>query len=238
MPLGLSDYWEELLLILARINEIYEEANKAMTLFTLDKMRESVGYILNKSRGVILDAGAGPGVMFKYVAKRNSKINYYVAIDPLKEMLKHIHYDNERIDRVLGVFEYLPFRNECINACITTFSFRDALDYVRAMYMLHQSLKNGGIYVLLDLYKSTNRLGYYFRKTYFSIVPKIVGAFYLGKLGIRLYSGLAITYDRFFDVEELIILAKKVGFKKILVYPLFKMAIILVAFKYHNHDVG
>lgn len=230
MPLGLQAYWEELLEVLSSIADVYEKANMAMSLLTLKKMRTFAALLLGK-RKKILDAGAGPGAMIPYVLSEGRSLSYYVALDPLIAMLRKIDVSDGRLDKVRGVFEYLPFRQNCFDACLTSFSFRDAYDYPRALLMIFNVLKVNGVYVLLDLLKGRNGLGEAMRWVYFNVVPRAIGMLLMGPIGYKLYSGLGKTYEKYISSDEILILSRRVGFRKILVRPMFKMSLLMVALK-------
>jgi len=231
MARGLQSYWYELIRILNSIVSVYEKVNYAMSLFTLRKIRLNTARILGRIDGVILDAGCGPGTMIPYIMKENKNISYYLCLDPLPAMLRQIDAKNEKIDRIRGVFEHMPLRKNSLNACLTSFSFRDSYNYVRAFHNIYYILRNHGIYVMIDLYKSTHRIITIFVKLYLSIVPRILGSLLLGANGFRLYRGLYLTYEKFLNTDEIMVLARIIGFKRVFIHPLYRVSLLSVFIK-------
>lgn len=230
--MGLGHRWEKLLNVLVEISDIYESANKTMTAFLLNNMRSLIPHILRNHSGILLDIGSGPGTMIERILRNNDKLSLYIALDPLSIMLRKIEsFHDSRIERVMGVFEFIPFRENSIDISLAIFSFRDAINYVRAMQNVFNVLKRDGIFVVMDLYKGDNKLGTALRKLYFSAIPRITGLMLKGIRGLYLYSWLGHTFDTFLSESQIRVLSKKVGFRAIVLRQLLRMAMIVVMIK-------
>ncbi|MEZ0318882.1 MAG: methyltransferase domain-containing protein [Pyrobaculum sp.] len=121
--MGLGGAWQEVKKAYEKIATVYERANKIVTFGNVDKWRKeavSLFYRLNGASSLkVLDAGAGPGNMAAHL--RNPK--YVVALDATLEML---YVNNTADDKVLGLFEYMPFRNKAFDVVVAGYSLHVA----------------------------------------------------------------------------------------------------------------
>ena len=112
-----------------------------------------------KSNDIVLDAGAGPGVMSQILLQSVQDTGNLVLLDPLKVMLsqarKRIVNKNSHFS--LGVFENLPFRDKSFDVVMTGFALRDAGDLYFSVMEIHRVLKDGGSFLIVDLGKPNNR---------------------------------------------------------------------------------
>ncbi len=106
----------------------YERANLVITLGNVDKWRrEAVGLFNSRKRHLkILDAGAGPGNM----ARHFNGVKYVVALDFAIEMLK---INNVADEKVVGVFEHMPFRGGSFDVVAAGYSLHAASDLERVV---------------------------------------------------------------------------------------------------------
>jgi demethylmenaquinone methyltransferase/2-methoxy-6-polyprenyl-1,4-benzoquinol methylase len=91
--------------------------------------REAVAlfYSLNGMAALkVLDAGAGPGNMARHLRG----VRYVVALDATPEML----YANDVADdKVVGVFEHMPFRDKWFDLWLAGYSLHAAVNLERAV---------------------------------------------------------------------------------------------------------
>ncbi len=201
---GLGDYWKEVLQSLDKIVKNYEKVNKLMSILALSLVRKTSVQALRNSvkEGPLLDAGSGPGVIVSHLKEElgqgELQKSYIVAMDPLISMLRNITYYKEPwIDRVRGVFEYPPFRENSFASIVSSFALRDAQDYTRAVTMLSQLLRKGGRFVFVDISKPVSRIGQVFVELYFTIAPVVIGAIVMGHEGVRTYSSMRKTLVKY-----------------------------------------
>ncbi|AFA38692.1 methyltransferase domain-containing protein [Pyrobaculum sp.] len=127
--MGLGERWYEIREAYRKIVDVYERANKIVTLGNVDRWRRealSLYYSVNgRSVLKILDAGAGPGNMAHHL--RGTR--YLVAFDASIEMLR---LNNVADDRVVGMFEQMPFRDESFDLLISGYALHAAVDLEKA----------------------------------------------------------------------------------------------------------
>jgi demethylmenaquinone methyltransferase/2-methoxy-6-polyprenyl-1,4-benzoquinol methylase len=199
MNIGLKDSWENLLKDLRRISGVYERVNYLMTLFLLSYIRQQALLLLsNKKDKVILDAGCGPGTMTRMLNENRGEGSFIVALDPLVEMLYKVDSSDSSIDKIRGIFEYLPLRDYSIDTIVTAFSLRDAYDMGKAIRELARVLSKDGDFIILDLGKPLeNRIITTFLENfYMRVVPLLAGYLLLGRGG-RVYKQLSHTYKKY-----------------------------------------
>ncbi|MFN3804303.1 MAG: class I SAM-dependent methyltransferase [Pyrobaculum sp.] len=119
--------WETLRETYRKIVKRYEVANFLITWGHVDRWRrEAVGLLYLHTPLKILDAGAGPGNM----ARHFGDIKYVVALDLTPEMLKT---NGNADDKVVGVFEQMPFRSQSFDVVCAGYSLHAAVDIERAV---------------------------------------------------------------------------------------------------------
>ena len=128
--MGLGKEWHVVREAYKKITKVYERANMLATLGNVDRWRrEAVAlfYSLNgKATLRVLDAGAGPGNMARHLRG----VRYVVALDATPEML----YANDVADdKVVGVFEYMPFRDRGFDLLVAGYSLHAAMNLERAV---------------------------------------------------------------------------------------------------------
>ncbi|MEL9991666.1 MAG: class I SAM-dependent methyltransferase [Thermoproteus sp.] len=132
MPLGvdmtgLGERWRKVYPAYDRLPEVYERMNIAMTWGQVDKWRRQLAALLPPNAVRILDAGCGPGNMTRHLL---SPTRYVVGLDYSIEMLRALRLD---VDRVQGIFEFLPFRDGAFDAVVLAYSLHAARDLERAL---------------------------------------------------------------------------------------------------------
>ncbi|MUM65026.1 methyltransferase domain-containing protein [Acidianus infernus] len=113
--------WKKIIETYDIIAPVYERGNKFVTLGNIERWRKAtIKMLLQDCKGVnkVLDAGSGPGNMTKTLLKyKNVKV---VLLDQSEIMIKEA---NLPADKVIGTFEYMPFRDNSFDAVIMGFSF-------------------------------------------------------------------------------------------------------------------
>lgn len=213
-------FWKSLIEVLREIIGVYEKANNLMSFGSVRYVRKTLNTLAISetiSEGsVILDAGCGPGTSSLELIKiLKDKGISFVGLDPIPEMLlffKSNAYAYENVEFVRGVFEYLPFRDMSFSIQISSFAYRDAINYYKAANEFKRTLKQNGKFFMADLSKPRkNRLLLLvLTHMYIGLVPVIVGALLMGFAGMKLYGKLKTTYQRFLDSPTLYYLFKKV----------------------------
>ncbi|AKG38138.1 hypothetical protein MA03_00895 [Infirmifilum uzonense] len=148
--------------------DIYERANTAMSLGLHKLLRE---YVLSMVTNTILDVGCGKGEYIPYLAKKS---DFLVCLDPI---LPRFNSKHPKMDRAVGVAEYLPFRDGAFYFATAMFSFRDFFDKAKGIYNLRRVVKRGAL--ILDLFSPS----YILRPLlvlYFGVVAPAMGCLATG----------------------------------------------------------
>lgn len=215
MP-GLGRDWGKIVKALSKASEFYRALNAAIS-FGRDRglRKEAVKGVLKEPK-VVLDLGAGDGAMSEVVLSEYPGIELTVMLDFLPEMLERARM-NGRAERIVGLFEQLPFRNECCDAVVAAFSLRDSIDLERALGEVWRVLRNRGMLLVLDLAKPDSPIKRTMIKLYWMIIAPLAAVIRLGRKGAVAFlihltytlhpttSKLVEIYRRFFGdvwVEE------------------------------------
>ena len=242
MP-GLDALWWKVLETLEKVVLAYEKANIIMSMGTVGILRKTAVHALCKNATTLLDAGSGPGNVIEAMLKFGNRKEecspkLIVALDPLVSMLQMIKSSRggragPLIERVRGVFEYLPFRNSAFNGAITSFALRDAFNSRKALFELARTLKYSGRLVVLELNKPHNsRLKELLVYLYFRLASALAGSLVMGYWGLKLYESLPQTYKKYPYCIEYVLSLKKLGFIVALKLMLAGTTLILVAEKH------
>jgi len=206
MNLGLREDWREVIEALTELIDVYRTLNKIISLGRDRKLRREAARMLSRN-GKILDAGAGEGSMTEAVLEENSQIEFVTMLDFLPEMLrkagKRIEYE-----RVVGVYEFMPFRNEVFSAAVTAFALRDSYDMREALRELNRVIKPEGELLILDLSKPDSKLKRSLIGFYWKFVAPFFAFIILGKKGL-LANKIYKTYRRLPENSHLIKLLKE-----------------------------
>ena len=150
--MGLGAEWHKVREAYRRIAQVYERANMLITLGNVDRWRrEAVDlffHVNGKSALKVLDAGAGPGNMAKHI----KGVRYVVALDAAPEML---YVNDVADDKVVGVFEYMPFRDRSFDLLVAGYSLHAAMDLERAVA---EFSRVATFQCVVSIGKPTNRL--------------------------------------------------------------------------------
>ena len=228
--LGLgSNYWGEVLEVLKDIIPVYDRVNSCISLGkdASHRRRAIRGRIAPGSR--VLDAGSGFGNMSKTASEMcDIRITLY---DPLVPMLKNTgRLFADAPDLSCGVFEHIPFRDGQFDAVMCGYSLRDAISLRVAISEICRVLKEGGVFILVDLGKPDNavvRAGVSF---YLRAILPVIALAAGGRLGLK-FATLYGTYRRWpknMDLEAMLLEKfSRVDFEK----DLMGGAVIVGAYK-------
>jgi demethylmenaquinone methyltransferase/2-methoxy-6-polyprenyl-1,4-benzoquinol methylase len=147
-------------------------------------------------------------------------------LDPNKFILDQISIDSDKIEKVQGTFENLPFENYYFDAVMCGFSFRDALDFKKAASGLVRVLKKDGTLIIVDLGKPDNIFRYFFY-VYLAVIPSGLILF-LDRKKLKDYFTLYKTFKNYATYSEIQNLFKNenmkvLKFKKMLMGGLIYM---------------
>ena len=164
---------------------------------------EAVNFAARRG-GLLLDLGAGPGTMSRLAASVGAEP---ILFDASRIMLKASGFSN----KVVGVFERLPFRDGVFDGAVSGFALRDAHDLMTALGELSRVLKLGGRFGLCDLGKPDEPFRAIGIAFYLRVVPSIIGLASAGRSGLR-YGSLFDTYVLALHNSELkALLARSLG---------------------------
>jgi ubiquinone/menaquinone biosynthesis C-methylase UbiE len=227
--------WIRIVRVLEKLTSVYDLANLIMSLGTLSYVRKEFSYVAESTfkgkRGVILDAGCGPGTSSEILLHVSGPEEYIIGMDPIIAMLSEAarRLKNEnKFELVRGVFEALPFREGSLVGATFSFSFRDAINYYKATLELKKALRAKGFAIIMDLGRPRRRIySKILEGPYISIFPMLAGALLMGWEGIKRYSELRRTYLRFLETTKLYILFAK-NFQKARCYYMLGGAIFIL----------
>ncbi len=164
----------------------YEEASSIISMYADKRMRaRSIAFAVRPG-SLVLDLGAGPGVMSRLVA---AKGGVPVLLDVSSAMLAASRFPN----RVRAAFEFLPFRDGVFDSVVSGFALRDAHDLPRAVRQLSQALKPGGRLSFCDLGKPDSAVAALIVALYLRTAPGIIGLATAGLVGLK-YGSIYDTY--------------------------------------------
>ncbi len=218
MPEGLDEStWKGVIEELERTIPYYERVNHLITLGHSGKMRRVLIEISDLKAGdVVLDVGCGPGNMSELIIEKIRPGGRLICLDPLQSMLNEAHRNlskysgsGVKLEFKKGRFEDIPLDDECLDAIVASYSFRDAVDRESALKEFRRTLKKGGKFLMLDLTKPDVKqlslmVGFYIKW----IVPPLSKIFY--PMGMRSpWNALHITYEKMLTSLELVNLIGK-----------------------------
>jgi len=184
--LGLQGKWGHVVNSLQEIISSYEVASSIISIYADRRMRaDSIAFAVERGSAV-LDLGAGPGGMSKLVAAKGGEP---VLLDVSRAMLRTSDFEN----RIVGTFEFLPFREGTFDSVISGFALRDAYDLPCAIRQLAFVLKPGGRLSICDLGKPDSAVAALFVAFYLRTAPAIIGLLKAGSVG-RGYASIFDTY--------------------------------------------
>ncbi|MEM3833691.1 MAG: class I SAM-dependent methyltransferase [Thermoprotei archaeon] len=210
---GLKDKWFMVESSLNAIPNIYDKTSRLMSLGT-DAMyrKESLKNIIRPSTEIVLDAGSGTGLMTSALLEISTRLHdLIIEFDASRSMMKLSKMRFKRrpdIQFVIGVFEYLPFKDCSIDLAMCGFSLRDAINMKMAVKEVSRVLKNNGYFVILDMGKPSFPLLKIVFAIYWTIIPVLVVAL-IDVNYVKHYSKLLFTYLRYPTKDKMLHLLKQ-----------------------------
>ncbi len=209
---GLREKWFIIESSLNAIVNVYDKTSRLMSLGTDMKYRkEALKQIISHNK-IILDAGAGTGLMADALFKINNKAcNLLIELDALPSMIRFskVRFKKRHdVQYVVGVFEYLPFKKDSIDLTMCGFSFRNAVNMKMAIKEIQRILKNKGHLIILDMGKPDFLLLKIVFMIYWAIIPVITIAL-IDTRYIKHYTKLLITYIRYPSQNKMNIMLKQ-----------------------------
>ena len=183
---GLQNRWGYVVNSLQEIIPSYEEASSIISLYADRRMRASAIAFAVRRGSLVLDLGAGPGVMSRLVASKGGEP---VLLDVSWAMLGASRFPN----RIRGVFEFLPFKEGVFDSVVSGFALRDSHDLSRAIGQLTRSLKPGGRLSFCDLGKPDSAMTALVVAMYLRVAPSVIGLTTTGPIGLK-YGSIYDTY--------------------------------------------
>ena len=199
---GLNEEWDKVIDVLSQIIPVYDRVNRFIS-FGKDLVYRREGILKTvESNDIVLDAGAGPGVMSQILLQSVQDTGNLVLLDPLKVMLsqarKRVVDKNSHFS--LGVFESLPFRDKSFDVVMTGFALRDAGNLYVSVMEVHRVLKDGGRFLIVDLGKPNNRFFRWIIGMHWRYLVGLLGFIAAGRKGL-LFTVLYTTYQKLLTNE-------------------------------------
>jgi len=180
---GLGKEWLDIVNTLLRISSYYRELNNAISFGRDIKVRREAVERSLKDPKIVLDLGAGDGSLTEIVLDRYPSIDLLIMLDALPEMLLKAR-KAPNIEKVQGVFEYLPFRDSVFDYALAAFSLRDAIDLERALNEVSNALRKASKLIVVDLGKPNNLLKRHLINLYWTIIAPLHAFLKLGFKGL------------------------------------------------------
>lgn len=191
-------------------SNMYEKINNIMSLGQVKRLRaETIACYSDLVYGkIVVDLGSGKGYSAIEILKYKPKL--LILLDPSPSMLAdNISYmvNNVVVERVVGVAEYMPFRNKVIEAFFSFFVLRDLLDICHAFREIARS--SSGKSVLVDVIRPSSRLWDSIVLIWFCIMVPLIAGIMQGVGGYRNYSIFCKTVKRWLTKEKLAEIVRK-----------------------------
>lgn len=158
---GLGGAWREVKEAIEALGSSYSRVNRIISL-GLDIVIRRIGVRLSGANGRrILDAGAGDGSLSAIILEEfPDKGLFMVLLDPSLKMLRLARRRIvwSRVDAVVGLLEYAPFRPSSFGSAFMAFALRDVLNLSSASEMLARVLRPRGIFTIIDIAKPDSAL--------------------------------------------------------------------------------
>jgi|GEM_PF-792661 len=178
-----SDYREsglrEILRALDKVSEVYERGSSAIIL-GLDKIFRRL--VAERVYGrIILDVGAGTGVMYQYV-KNVMKIlscqggnPLYILLEPSPSFIKILRqrfHGSDDAEIIQGVAEHIPLRERSVDTSISCFMLRDVRSITRSIINMREVSRRK--ILILDFHKPPGVYAYIMELIYMYLIMPII----------------------------------------------------------------
>ncbi len=183
---GLGEIWEYIISKIEETAKQYSKVNRAISFGLSEKLRIKAADTLS-DREIILDAGCGPGDMTLRIIDKTRFRSYVIGLDADFNLLKVLINKLDPvsiccIDLVVGIFEQMPLREETVNAVVTSYSLRDAINLKKALSEIYRILKRRGVFVDVDIGKPNNRIIREAFNKFLRFITPIIASFYYGSI--------------------------------------------------------
>ena len=90
----------------------------------------------------------------------NTKVLFHDGVRPLIDevTIYDVVKALDRYDAVVGIFESPPFREGSLDAVYTAYAVRDAINHLEAIRNLSKVMKDGGLFIDVDIGNPDNRI--------------------------------------------------------------------------------
>ncbi|MFP3283499.1 MAG: class I SAM-dependent methyltransferase [Nitrososphaeria archaeon] len=190
MTTSLREDWAEVIASIGALLDYYERGNVLLSLGMIGYLRRRAARTVGRC-GKLVDLGAGPGYMAAAAGCGSGRLCVLVDVIPIGLRMTG---GGPLAERVVAMYEWLPFRDGSFGCATASFSLRDSWSAGMTLYEVRRALVARGYLVILDLGKPDGALGRFIVGAYWSVVSELLGAL-MGPLG-PLYSRLRLTYAR------------------------------------------
>jgi len=141
----------------------YDDVNEKISFGRAQQARIRLAGHLDLKEGMfVLDAGIGPGTMSEVLLLKSADITI-IGLDASTKLLsaagkRLLEPFCNRVHLVRGIFEALPFKDQCFQRIVSAYALRDAQDRNSAIDEFHRVSSNEGIFGMVDLGKPGNPL--------------------------------------------------------------------------------
>lgn len=196
--------WLEVEDALEEVIDNYERVNHRISFFQDDRMRwRGLAEIVSHG-GVGLELGSGPG---NFTTMLHSRLEgFLVCLDFSARMLTIGRARNGKgnIGFIRGVFESLPIREGIVSLAAAAFALRDSIHKERALIEISQTLRVGGILLIVDIGKPNNPIVRRVLSIYIRHIVPILAGLTAGYGYKNPWSLLFKTYDHLPDNKILL----------------------------------
>ena len=151
-------------------------------------------------------------------------IKRVVMLDFLEDMLRKASLIDA--DKVVGVFENLPFRDGCFNLLTTSFALRDARNMTEAIKEFSRVLRKNGKYLILDLGKPNNIIARIVYAVYWRVIAPLIAMIRLGPKGMNA-AEIYPTYRRL-PTNRMLVKILREGFSDVIIKEKLMGGVVIV----------
>lgn len=192
--IGLGEDWNRLIKDFEILAEYYQEGNNILSFGRDIRFRTELLAENLPDSGIFLDVGCGPGTM-SIIAKQLRPQMEGVLLDPVKNMIMKAisSLGNDNFHYVIGIYEYLPFRQDSFSSCLAGFTIRDARNRPAAFEEIKRVLKRNAKFLMIDLGKPDSIIKRFMVNTYWRFIAPLRLRLALGERG-KPYADIYLTY--------------------------------------------
>jgi demethylmenaquinone methyltransferase/2-methoxy-6-polyprenyl-1,4-benzoquinol methylase len=162
--------------VFTEISSYYDEMNDIMSMGMIKRwhkfMMKKLGDLDGKK---CLDVGTGTGEIAFMMASRGGNVTGIDLTPAMIELAEKKIAENNMpaVEMIVGDALNLPFENETFDCITSGYMLRNVTDIPRAVAEMHRVLKSGGVCVVAELARPTNRLIRPFYNFYMNrIIPR------------------------------------------------------------------